>query len=248
MYYDNIFFFLNDKIVFPPVEKANDEGILAIGGDLSQERLLLAYRSGIFPWYSELPILWWSPNPRFVLFPNEIHISKSTKKFIKKNTYTLTLDTNFRQVISNCKNVNRKWQHGTWITDEMLEAYCNLHQKGYAHSVETWENGELVGGLYGVSLGKMFFGESMFSVKSNASKVAFIYLTSILQQEEFLLIDSQVHTNYLESMGGKHIPRNDFIQILNKGLKSPTLQFNWNKLQDKYSYKTMFENIFYNKD
>lgn len=218
---------LIEEVIFPHPKLAREDGLLAVGGDLSPERLLLAYSNGIFPWYSEEePILWWSPDPRFVLFPEEIKISKSMEKLIKKGTYKVTYDTCFREVIYNCGKL-REEKEGTWITAEMLEAYCELHELGYAHSVEIWYEGELVGGLYGVSLGKCFFGESMFSKMSNTSKMALIILAKDLLEKNFLLIDCQVYTKHLESMGAVEIPRVEFLKLLKKGLSNDTLKEKW---------------------
>ena len=208
-------FLLSNELYFPPVTEADVEGILAIGGDLSTQRLLLAYRNGIFPWYSDdEPIIWWCPNPRFVLFPDEIKISKSMRAVIKKQTYSFTINNCFNNVIKNCKTINREGQSGTWISEEVIDAYTNLHNLGYALSAETWKNNKLVGGLYGVKMGNIFFGESMFSLSPNASKVAFIQLVQHLKNEGVKLIDCQVYTNHLESLGAKMIDRNDFMRLL----------------------------------
>ena len=205
----------NSTLYFPPVYTANEEGLLAIGGDLSTERLLLAYRSGIFPWYSQgQPIIWWSPDPRFVLFPGELFVSKSMQKIIRQNKLQFTINTAFTGVIQNCKSISRKGQNGTWITSAIQKAYTKLHEEGYALSAETWLNNELVGGLYGVKIGNIFFGESMFSKISNASKFAFICLVRQLQKEGVLLIDCQVYTEHLESLGGVMIDRKDFIELV----------------------------------
>jgi leucyl/phenylalanyl-tRNA--protein transferase len=205
---------LNDRLWFPPVDEALNDGLLAFGGDLNTERLLLAYQSGIFPWYEGDVPLWWCPDPRFVLFPNELIITKSMKKLIRRNDFTFTVNKAFEEVIHHCKNVKRPYQQGTWITDEVQRAYTKLHQEGFTHSAETWLNNKLVGGLYGVRLGKVFFGESMFSLVSNASKYAFINYVQQLQQEGVQLIDCQVYTEHLESLGARMIPRNDFIKLL----------------------------------
>lgn len=209
-------FALDDSISFPPVHLAEPDGLLAIGGDLSAERLLLAYRSGIFPWYSQPPILWWCPDPRFVLFPEELKISKSLRPLLNRNAFDFTVNKVFKQVVSHCKNVDRPGQPGTWISDEIVEAYDRLHQLGYAHSAEVWKNGELVGGLYGVRLGKVFFGESMFSLVSNASKYAFTRYVQLLITEGVQLIDCQVHTEYLESLGARMIDGNLFQELLKR--------------------------------
>lgn len=208
-------FFLSEKIYFPPVESADQDGLLAIGGDLSTERLLLAYRSGIFPWFNEEdPICWWSPDPRFVLFPAEIKISKSMQQVFKKDLFQFKINTAFEEVISHCQQVYREGQDGTWITDQMKNAYISLHQQGYAHSAEAWMNNKLVGGLYGIRLGNIFFGESMFSDESNASKFAFINFVQYLQKNNVQLIDCQLHTHHLESLGARMISRADFCQRL----------------------------------
>ena len=208
-------FLLSNELYFPPVTEADEEGILAIGGDLSTQRLLLAYRNGIFPWYTDdEPIIWWCPNPRFVLFPDEIKISKSMRAVIKKQTYSFTINNCFNNVIKNCKTINREGQSGTWISEEVIDAYTNLHNLGYALSAETWKNNKLVGGLYGVKMGNIFFGESMFSLSPNASKFAFIQLVKHLKNEGVKLIDCQVYTTHLESLGAKMIDRNDFMRLL----------------------------------
>ena len=209
--------FINSELYFPPVNEADEDGLLAIGGDLSAARLLLAYRSGIFPWFNYAdPICWWSPDPRFVLYPSQIKISKSMQQVLKKQTFQFSTNQAFKQVISACSTVPRNGQDGTWITNEMQEAYLNMHQLGYAHSAEAWLNSELVGGLYGIRLGNVFFGESMFSNVSNASKFAFIQYTQQLQKENVQLIDCQLHTNHLESLGAIMISRNAFIQHLHQ--------------------------------
>ena len=209
--------FLTERLVFPPVTHANSEGLLAVGGDLSIERLLLAYQSGIFPWFNEDSlILWWSPDPRMVLFPDKIKISKSMRKLIAKKQFTLTQNTAFEEVITQCAAIDRVGQEGTWITAEMKEAYLQLHQKGLAKSYEVWENNTLVGGLYGVDLGHVFCGESMFSTVSNASKFAFIHLAQELEKKNYKLIDCQVHTAHLESMAATRISRAEFMKIITK--------------------------------
>ena len=207
---------LSNEISFPPVKFAEQNGLLAIGGDLSMERLKLAYRSGIFPWYSEgEPILWYSPDPRMVLFPDELKIAKSTRQIIRSNRFRVTFNQAFEEVILNCKNIDRnnQGQDGTWITDEMIDSYVKLHKEGIAKSVEVWDGDELVGGLYGVEAGSVFCGESMFSKVSNASKVA---LVSLVQnnQNAYNLIDCQVYNDHLASLGAREIPREDFISFL----------------------------------
>ena len=210
---------LNKDLIFPPVETATEEGILAIGGDLSVERLLLAYRNGIFPWYNEgEPIIWWCPNPRFVLFPEKLKVTKSMQSVLNNGKFRFTINRAFTSVLQNCKTVTRKEQEGTWITPAVLQAYTHLHQLGYAHSAEAWMNGELVGGLYGLRIGNIFFGESMFSKESNASKFAFINYVRQLQREKVALIDCQVHTNHLESLGAKMIERGRFMELLRENL------------------------------
>ena len=208
-------YFLTDELVFPPLDSANVEGLLAVGGDLSPERLLLAYQSGIFPWFdNDSIILWWSPDPRMILYPNEIKISKSMRKVIRDNKFTLTVNTCFKEVLEHCSSVPRAGQDGTWITEEMKNAYIELYKRGIATSYEVWEKDKLVGGLYGVDLGHIFCGESMFSLTSNASKFAFIKLAQELQAKEYNIIDCQLHTDHLESMGAKEISRKEFVKFL----------------------------------
>ncbi len=215
-------FQLTDDIIFPPAHLADDNGLLAVGGDLSSERLKLAYEMGIFPWYSEDdPILWWSPDPRLVLFPSKIRISRSLRKIIKKDQFKITLNSSFEEVIKKCAEIRIKEDEDTWILDEMQLAYIKLHEKGLAHSVETWLNGELVGGLYGISLGKTFFGESMFSTVSNASKVAFAKFVNFLSENSFDIIDCQVKTDHLSSLGAEEISRAQFLNIINQSTQKP---------------------------
>lgn len=210
-------YFLTNEISFPPVENADENGFLAFGGDLQPERLLVAYKKGIFPWYNEEdPICWWSPDPRFVLFPDQLRISKSMKQVIRNEKFKFTINNAFEQVIRACSSVERKDANGTWINEDMIEAYINLHRLGYAISAEAWHAGQLVGGLYGVRMGKVFFGESMFSVMSNASKFAFIDLVRQLESEGIKLIDCQMHTAHLESLGAVMIPRKEFIGMLDQ--------------------------------
>jgi leucyl/phenylalanyl-tRNA---protein transferase len=209
-------YILNAEIKFPPVEYADEDGFLAIGGDLSTERLLAAYRNGIFPWYNvDEPICWWSPDPRCVLYPEKLIVSKSMKKIIRDELFSFTINQNFEQVMRTCKNVKRKEGYGTWIQEEMVDAYTTLHKMGYAHSAEAWQHGVLAGGLYGVKIGKVFFGESMFSTVSNASKFAFITFTEQLAKEGVQLIDCQQRTDHLISLGAELIERELFIQQLN---------------------------------
>lgn len=208
-------FFLSDRLVFPPIDEANPDGLLAAGGDLRAERLLLAYQNGIFPWFNDGSlILWWSPDPRMVLFPKEIKISKSMRKVIRDGQFKMTKNICFDKVLEHCASVHREGQDGTWITQEMKEAYLELHKKGYANSYEVWENEVLVGGLYGVDLGTVFCGESMFSLVSNASKFAFIQLAKELKEKDYALIDCQLYNDHLASLGAKEIPRSEFIGLL----------------------------------
>jgi leucyl/phenylalanyl-tRNA--protein transferase len=209
-------FILNHELAFPPVELSQPDGLLAVGGDLSTERLLLAYHQGIFPWYEGQHILWWCPDPRFVLFPSELRESKSMKQLFKRDAFEFRVDTNFTGVITNCKTIARRGQESTWITDEVRAAYTRLHHAGYAHSAEAYQEGELVGGLYGIRLGKVFFGESMFSNRSNASKYAFIRYVHQLREEGVELIDCQVYTEHLESLGARMISRKDFVSLLDR--------------------------------
>ena len=200
---------------FPDPSLADEEGLLAIGGDLSPERLLLAYRKGIFPWYSENdPICWWSPDPRFVLFPSELKVSNSMRNVLNRGTFRFTIDRAFGEVILRCKESLRYGEPGSWINDEIISAYTQLHGMGYAHSVESWQDGKLVGGLYGIRMGNFFFGESMFSTVSNASKFAFINYVKQLQKEGVILIDCQVYTTHLESLGARMIERKEFLKML----------------------------------
>ncbi|MFV8332772.1 leucyl/phenylalanyl-tRNA--protein transferase [Flavobacterium sp. ZT3P35] len=209
-------YYLSPALFFPPVSEANKDGILAIGGDLTPARLQLAYKSGIFPWFEDgEPIIWWSPNPRMVLFLDELIVSKSMRNILNRNIFKITFNQNFRDVISNCQNIKREGQNGTWITNDMIEAYCELHQLGIAKSIEVWQNDILVGGLYGIDLGHVFCGESMFSKVSNASKVAFIALVNHLKKENYKLLDCQVYNPHLESLGCREINRIDFMEILN---------------------------------
>lgn len=205
--------FLTEDLWFPDVSKASEDGILAIGGDLSVARLLLAYRSGIFPWFdSDEPIFWWSPDPRFVLFPEKLKVSKSMRQVLRNKGYTVTINKAFVDVIKGCAEAKRGGQEGTWITESMIIAFTELHNLGYAKSVEVWNGEELVGGLYGVDLGNgIFTGESMFAKESNASKIAFL---SFIQNTDYKLIDCQVYTNHLASLGAEEMPRDKFIQLL----------------------------------
>jgi leucyl/phenylalanyl-tRNA---protein transferase len=221
-------FYLTDEHIFPPPQLADKEGILAIGGDLNEDRLLLAYRMGIFPWYSEEdPVLWWSPDPRLVLNPEEIKVSKTLKKIINKDKFDITLDQEFESVINACAQIRTENNEGTWIGKDMIKAYVKLHEAGYAHSVEAWYKEELAGGLYGVSLGKSFFGESMFTRISNASNVAFVKLVEYLTALSFDMIDCQVRTEHMIRFGAKEIPRGRFLQQLKESLEIPTRKGKW---------------------
>jgi leucyl/phenylalanyl-tRNA---protein transferase len=216
------------QIVFPDPNEAEDDGLVAVGGELSVEYLLAAYSQGVFPWFSEgEPILWWSPNPRMILIPSEFRCSDSLMQIIRKGKFEIKVDESFPEVISNCAKTTRKGQDGTWITDEMQEAYIQLHNQGFAHSFETYENGKLVGGLYGVSLGKAFFGESMFYYVANASKVAFYFLVQTMIQWKYDFIDAQQSTNHLKSLGARDIDRKQFLQLLKKTLRSGTQRGKW---------------------
>ncbi len=226
-------FQLTDQLIFPDPSMADASGILAVGGDLSPERLQLAYEHGIFPWFSEdEPIIWWSPDPRFVLYTNKVHVSTTMRRILRQGRFRLTVDTAFEEVIKNCKQKERKGQEGTWITKGMQQAYTQLHHIGIAHSVEVWQEEKLVGGMYGVSLGDCFFGESMFSHVSNASKAALIVLGQKLQQLGFRFIDCQVYTKHLKSMGAENIPRDQFLNEIKEGLKKKTLKGNWSQLPE----------------
>ncbi|MCD6111942.1 MAG: leucyl/phenylalanyl-tRNA--protein transferase [Bacteroidales bacterium] len=219
------------EIIFPLPEYAETNGLLAIGGDLCSERLLLAYSNGIFPWYSkDEPILWWSPDPRLVLLPENFKVSKSLRLLIKKNLFTVKFDTNFFEVIKKCADVVRTGQDDTWITNEMIDAYTNLHNLGFAHSVETYYNDKLVGGLYGISIGKAFFGESMYHTTTDASKVALFFLVEKLKKWNFDFIDAQMKTSHLISLGAKEISRKEYLELLKNSLKSKTKKGKWELL------------------
>ena len=212
---------------FPPLDAASPEGLLAIGGDLCPDRILSAYRKGIFPWFSgDQPILWWSPNPRAVLLPSKIRISRSLKKNIRNRGFRITTDQAFVDVVKECAK-DREQQKGTWITTEMRDAYTALHSRGHAHSVETWQNGELVGGLYGISIGKAFFGESMFARVTDSSKTALVGLSTLLTTWEYHFIDCQVRSSHLDSLGAKCIPRNQFSKMLEKAIRVPVAPHHW---------------------
>lgn len=212
---------------FPPLDAASPEGLLAIGGDLCPDRILSAYRRGIFPWFSgNQPILWWSPNPRAVLLPSQIRISRKLKKNIRNRGFRITTDRAFVDVVKECAK-DREQQKGTWITTEMRDAYTALHGRGHAHSVETWQNGELVGGLYGISIGKAFFGESMFARVTDSSKTALVGLSRLLTTWEYHFIDCQVRSSHLDSLGAKCIPRNQFSKMLEKAIRVPVAPHHW---------------------
>ena len=227
-------FALTERLQFPPPHLATKEGLLALGGDLSLQRLLLAYREGIFPWFSDgEPILWWSPDPRLVLYPNKLRLSTSLKKRIRQHRFELSADRAFESVITECSRVPRKNQDGTWIVASMVEAYKHLHHNGFAHSIEAWQEDKLVGGLYGVSLGRCFFGESMFSLVSDASKIALAGLVQFLAAENFKLIDCQVPTPHLINLGATKVPRKQFLSELESALKKRTLAGSWTDLFDR---------------
>lgn len=216
-------FRLDHRLIFPPAELAEENGVLAVGGDVSEERLILAYSSGIFPWPHEgLPLLWHSPDPRTVLIPRDIHVGRSLEKSIRRGLYEVRLDTAFRQVIRGCSQKDRPNQDGTWITEELIEGYVALHRRGLAHSIEAWRGEELVGGLYGISLGGAFFGESMFAEAPDASKVAFATLVRQLDRWGFDFVDCQVHTEHLERFGAIEWTRRRFLAALKQALKKPT--------------------------
>jgi leucyl/phenylalanyl-tRNA---protein transferase len=207
--------FLTKELYFPPVDEASFEGILAVGGDLSTERLLLAYRNGIFPWFNEdEPILWWSPPERMVVAPQLYKVSKSIRNLLNQNRFQITFNQNFAAVITNCKKTERKGQDGTWISDDIIDSYTKLHKMGFAKSIEIWQNEELVGGLYGVDLGHVFCGESMFSIVPNASKIAFVTLIQHLKENNYKLLDCQVHNDHLEKLGAFEISRETFMKVL----------------------------------
>lgn len=207
--------FLTKDLYFPPVDEASYEGILAVGGDLSTERLLLAYRNGIFPWFNpDEPILWWSPPERMVVVPQLYKVSKSIRNLLNQKKFDITFNQNFEEVIRHCQQIDRKDQEGTWITEDIIESYTKLHEMGFAQSVEVWQNGDLVGGLYGVDLGHVFCGESMFSKVPNASKIAFVTLVQYLKDNNYKLLDCQIHNDHLEKLGAFEISRETFIKVL----------------------------------
>lgn len=229
-------FALDADLVFPHPELADPSGLLAVGGDLRPERLLLGYRTGIFPWYDEgMPLLWHSPDPRMVLPVDELRLARSLRKSLRKRPYTLRLDTAFREVITACASVPRPGQEGTWITDEMIDAYVELFDMGFAHSAEAWQEGELVGGLYGVSLGAIFFGESMFARADDASKIAFATLLGQLRRWGIDTVDCQVYTDHLARFGAREIPRRAFLERLSDALRADTLRGPWRFEGDPYA-------------
>lgn len=221
-------FQLTEELLFPPPQLARHDGLLAIGGDLSTERLLLAYSMGIFPWFAEGdPILWWAPDPRLILYPNELKVSKRLARTIRQNKFSITMDTCFGDVIKACAHIRLKQGEDTWITQGMIESYCRLHDLGYAHSVECWLNKKLVGGIYGIALGKAFFGESMFSKVSDSSKVALAYLVRYLLDNHFDFIDCQVRTDHLVRLGAREIPGEEFYIMLKKSIEKISLPGKW---------------------
>mgnify|MGYP000462475823 CR=1 FL=1 len=224
--------FLSEDLIFPSAEQSTPRGIVAIGGDLSLDRLILAYRKGIFPWYNENdPIIWWSPDPRFILRCENLKVAKSMRPIFNKKKFRITYDQAFEEVIRACSHPRPNLpEDGTWLTEEMIASYIYLHKLGLAHSIEAWKGNELVGGLYGVSLGRAFFGESMFAKESNASKAAFITMVQKLQEYDFTWIDCQIHTNHLESLGGENVSRTDFLKMLDLALEQDTLRGNWGVL------------------
>ena len=218
-----------EVLLFPPTEEAEGDGLLAVGGDLTKERLLAAYSKGVFPWYEAgQPILWWSPDPRLVLIPEELKISRSLRKALRKQQFEIRFDSAFQQVIKACADVRTQQGEGTWIIPEMQQAYTELHQDGFAHSVESWLDGELAGGLYGISLGQCFFGESMFSTRNDSSKVALVALVEFSKQVGIKMIDCQMTTSHLLSLGAREIKRKVFLQNLKIHLEEPTLKGSWN--------------------
>ncbi|MGL1892665.1 MAG: leucyl/phenylalanyl-tRNA--protein transferase [Spirochaetaceae bacterium] len=228
---------INDFYTFPdPLEMPEDEDIVGVGGNLSPGMLFSAYYQGLFPWYEEEPILWWSLNPRLILKPSEINVTKSMKKLFKKRVYRVTLDNAFRDVVLGCKHISRSHEDGTWISDDILDAYTNLHSEGYAHSVEVWNTeNKLVGGLYGISIGSFFAGESMFALESNSSKYGFITLALFLEQKGIKFIDCQQETEHLKSLGAKTVKRSEFYNLLNKSLKEATYKGNWKELFEDFN-------------
>lgn len=222
-------YFLKEELLFPDPEAAQEDGLLALEGDLSVKRLILAYKNGIFPWYSQdSPILWWSPDPRMLLYLDNLKVSNSLKQVINSKQYEVKFDTQFEKVIRHCANLNRKNQTGTWITQEMINAYIKLYQEGYVHSAETYHNNELVGGLYGVSIGKAFFGESMFYLSRDASKIALFHLVEKLKKWDFDFIDVQQETSHLRSLGATSVSRKVFLKKLKNAINAPSRKGPWN--------------------
>jgi len=221
-------YLLSDELIFPNPAMADQDGLLAVGGDLSPDRLILAYENGIFPWFSdESPILWWSPDPRMMLFTAEFKISKSLSQSIRRKNYQVRFDENFKAVITGCASTLRKHELGTWIIPEMVEAYCKLFDMGFAHSVETYQDDKLVGGLYGISIGRAFFGESMFFIERDASKVALAALIERMKDWDFHFIDAQQQTTHLQSLGARPVPRDTFLELLKKAVNLPTITGKW---------------------
>lgn len=219
---------LIDELVFPHPSLADQSGLLAVGGDLSVDRLLQAYANGIFPWFSkEDPIMWWSPDPRMILFPNELKVSKSFRQTLRNKNYEIKFDENFELIIKECAQSQRNGEPGTWITEAMIQAYIELHNQGYAHSVEVYMDNELAGGLYGISIGAAFFGESMFFRVSDASKIALWHLVEKIKEWDFKFIDAQMDTDHLKRLGAKNILRETFLNLLNDALKFPTVIGKW---------------------
>jgi leucyl/phenylalanyl-tRNA--protein transferase len=222
---------LFDRGYFPDITLAGEDGLLAVGGRLEIPVLLEAYSKGIFPWYAEgSPILWWSPDPRMVLFPDQLKVSKSLSRTLRRGVFEIRMDSSFPDVIRQCSRVHRPGQDGTWITADMIEAYIRLHEEGYAHSVEVFDRGELVGGLYGVSLGGVFFGESMFHLRRDVSKVALFHLVDFARRNHFSLIDAQQSTSHMKSLGAEEIPRERFIDLLQQALSKTTLKGSWYRI------------------
>jgi len=224
-------YILDHKLYFPHPDTAHESGVLAIGGDLSPARLMLAYQYGIFPWFNpDEPPIWWHPDPRFVIFPEQIRVAKSMRPYFNKEKYSVTFDTCFSEVLTQCKVIKRKEGEGTWISHEIIDSYTSLYEQGFAHSVEVWEGNDLVGGLYGICLGRVFYGESMFSSSPNASKVALITLARLLEERGFYLIDCQIANDHLESMGGEYISRSEFMDYMRKNTFAPTNKNMWSDM------------------
>ncbi len=229
--------FLTDRLWFPPAHQADAEGLLAVGGDLSVERLLLAYRSGIFPWYSDgQPVLWWSPDPRFVLIPQEFHLPRRLARTIRQGRFEVRADTAFEEVVALCSEVPRPGQDGTWITEEMIGAYSRLHHAGWAHSVECWLDGELAGGIYGVAVGKGFFGESMFWLEPDASKVALAALVQKIRRWGFLFLDCQMRTGNTARFGGRDVTRAEFLRMVSRAAAEPGRNGPWTKEFERWTF------------